>query len=221
MKLKIRVQRVLRSYGKDAFVEQLQPSVKLFDIGCGNNSPQRIKELRPDIYYVGLDVQDYVQSNISLNFADEYRIALPENFLDEILREHSTMDAVISSHNLEHCSDQFGVLQAMCRALKPGGKIYLAFPCEESVGFPSRAGTLRFSDDQSHTSPPDWHRVIDCLSQNNMKIIFSSKRYRPIIPLIIGAILEPYSFTFRKVIPLGASWALWGFESVVWAEKVS
>lgn len=220
MKLKIRAQRVLRPYGKDAFVAQLQPSAKLFDIGCGNNSPQRIKELRPDIHYIGLDVQDYVQSNVSLNFANEYRIVLPENFSSEILREHSKMDAVISSHNLEHCSAQFEVLQAMCRALKPGGKIYLAFPCEESVSFPSRAGTLRFSDDPSHSAPPDWYRVIEFLSHNDMKIIFSKKRYRPTLPLIIGATLEPYSAIFRKVIPLGSTWALWGFESVIWAEKV-
>lgn len=218
--MRILTQRALRFHGKDAFIAHLPSSVKVFDIGCGNRSPQRTKELRSDIYYVGLDVGDYFQNVASLKYADEYRTTSSENFVSEISKEHLNFDAVISSHNLEHCSDQYGVLRAMSGALRPGGQMYLAFPCAESVNFPSRVGTLRFSDDPSHQLPLVWQDTIGHLSHFGMRVVFSRKRYRPILPFLLGMALEPVSALFRTVMPLGFTWAFWGFESVIWAEKI-
>jgi hypothetical protein len=48
------------------------------------------------------------------------------------------MDAVISSHNLEHCDDPAAVRDSMVVALRPGSSLFLAFPCEESVRVPRR-----------------------------------------------------------------------------------
>ena len=219
MVLQIRIQRALRRYGKDAFVANLPNKAKIFDIGCGNMSPRRVKLLRPDIHYIGLDIQDYNQNPSTLVFANEYRVCQPEYFVSEIQNEQGSMDAVISSHNLEHCADQREVLHAMCQSLKFGGKLYLSFPSEASVYFPSRAGTLRFSDDPTHNSPPNWYEILDFLNQSGLIVIFARKRYRPFIPMIIGGILEPLSFISKYVMPFGSTWALWGFESVIWAEK--
>ena len=182
-------------------------------------SPQRAKALRPDIHYIGLDIQDYGQDEESKQFADQYRITQPENWVAEIEKEHATVDAVLSAHNLEHCTNQGEVVRAMCRALRPGGWIYMAFPCEASTGFPSRHGTLRFSDDATHVVPPNWDETIEILLQSGMKLIVSNRRDRPFLPLVLGAVLEPLSYTFRRVMPFGSTWALWGFESVIWAEK--
>lgn len=220
MKVKILAQRFLRPNGKDAFIAQIPRSATVFDIGCGNQSPQRTKEFRLDIHYIGLDIQDYGQTEMSMKFADEYRITRPESFVAEIEKENASVDAVVSSHNLEHCTDQSEVIRAMCKALKPGGRIYLAFPCEESTGFPSRRGTLRFSDDATHVAPPKWLDTLDNLSRCGVKVVVSRRRDRPILPLVIGAMLEPFSFALRRVMPLGSTWALWGFESVVWGEKL-
>lgn len=217
--MRILAQRVLRLHGKDAFIAHLPSFAKVLDIGCGNRSPQRTKELRSDLYYVGLDVGDYFQSVTSLKYADEYRTTSSEKFVSEIVKEDSKFNAIISSHNLEHCSDQYGVLRAMAGALRSGGKMYLAFPCEESVGFPSRAGTLRFSDDPSHQLPPVWQDTIGHLSHFGMRVIFARKRYRPMLPFLLGMALEPVAALFRAVMPLGLTWAFWGFESVIWAEK--
>lgn len=218
-KARIRLQRVLRPYGKDAFISGLALGARVFDIGCGNRSPERTKALRPDLYYVGLDVQDYGQSRRALGMADEYRIVAPADFNAAVAAESRTMDAVISAHNLEHCDDPMAVIRAMAGALKPGGKLYLSFPCEASVDFPSRRGTLRFADDPTHRAPPVWARVLDQLSACGLTTEVAIPRYRPVVPAALGLLLEPVSALGRRVMPLGSTWSLWGFESVVWATK--
>ena len=219
MKTRIRLQRMLRPRGKDAFVAMLPAHARVFDVGCGNRSPERVKALRPDLHYVGLDVQDYEQSTHSVGMANEYRITSPERFLDAITSENRSMDAVISSHNLEHCKDPIAVIQAMAAALKQRGQLYLAFPSEASVGFPSRRGSLCFSDDPTHQTPPSWIGVTRQLTSSGMTIEFATRRYRPWIAAGVGALLEPVSMLSRRVMPFGSTWALWGFESVIWATK--
>jgi len=219
MNHRIRLQRLLRPRGKDAFVAMLPSRAHVFDIGCGNRSPERVKALRPDLHYVGVDVQDYEQSTRSVGMADEYRITSPERFLAAIASERRSMDAVISSHNLEHCEDPTAVIVAMAAALKPQGRLYLAFPSEASVRFPSRRGSLRFSDDPTHRAPPPWTDVIRQLSSSGMTTDFAARRYRPWVAAGVGAVLEPVSMLSRRVMPLGSTWALWGFESVIWATK--
>lgn len=219
MKNRIRLQRLLRRHGKDAFVASLPACARVFDIGCGNRSPERIKALRPDLYYIGLDIEDYAQSVRSKGLADEYRTTSSALFAAAIASEQSTMQAVVSSHNLEHCDDQPLVIRSMIDALAPGGRLYLAFPCEASVAFPSRIGSLRFSDDPTHKQPPNWERVVEQISQLGANIDFMARRYRPLLPAAIGAALEPLSLAGRRVMPGGSTWALWGFESVIWATK--
>lgn len=221
MQLQIRLQRMLRARGKDAFVAGLPHGARVFDIGCGNASAQRVKQLRPDLYYVDLDVQDYEQSAHALSFADEYRTTRPRDFLDAIGTERATMDAVISSHNLEHCEAPVEVLERMAGALRPAGRLYLSFPCGASVDFPRRAGSLSFFDDPTHRSPPVWQEVLSVLERCGSHIVFAAERYRPWAPATLELVLEPLSAWTRRVMPLGATWAWWGFESVVWAERLA
>jgi SAM-dependent methyltransferase len=221
MRVRIKLQRKLRPYGKDAFVEQLPLGARVFDIGCGNRSPERVKVLRGDLYYVGLDIQDCTQTIRSRELANEYRITSAGHFLAAIEAERATMDAVISSHNLEHCEDPMAVISGMAASLKREGRLYLSFPCEASLEFPSRRGSLRFSDDPTHRTPPSWTHVLTQLSENGMRTDFAAPRYRPWAPAVLGALLEPISALTRRVMPVGSTWALWGFESVIWATKVS
>lgn len=219
VKLRVGLQRLLRTRGKDAFVASLAQGARVFDIGCGNRSPERVKALRADLFYVGLDVQDYEQSHRSLGLADEYRITSPAGFLASIGAEQGTMDAVISSHNLEHCDSPMEVIERMTGALKRGGRLYLSFPCEASVDFPSRAGSLRFTDDPTHRKPLGWDGVVARLQEGGMRVDYAAGRYRPFAPALMGAALEPLSALCRRVMPFGSTWALWGFESVVWATR--
>lgn len=208
----------LRPHGKLAFLKSLPPGAKVLDVGCGNNSPRDAKILRPDLAYTGLDVEDYNQCD-SIRYADEYVLVPPVDFARTIGAQAGRMDAVVSSHNLEHCDDPAAVLCAMVTALRPGGCLYLAFPCEESVNFPRRRGTLNFFDDATHKDVPRWTTVLETLQANGIRVMFARRRYRPSLLAAIGILLEPLARLLGRNMPMGTTWALYGFESVVWARR--
>lgn len=211
----------LRARGKLAFLRSLPPGARVLDVGCGNNSPRDAKILRPDLVYHGLDVGDYNQGDASIAYADSYEVVAPDRFADAIDRYEGQMDAVVSSHNLEHCLDPQAVLQAMARALRPGGRLYLAFPCEESVHFPSRRGTLNFFDDPTHRLVPAWPGVLAKLRECGLAMDLTCQRYRPGLLFVIGLLLEPLGRLASRNVPGSATWALYGFESIIWARRES
>ncbi|NDU80272.1 MAG: class I SAM-dependent methyltransferase [Ferrovum sp.] len=216
-----RIKELLTSHweptrGKGAFIRSIPRNGRVLDVGCGNNSPMWFKSVRPDIYYVGLDIGDYNQTNSPSEFANEYIVTTPESFADEIEFLNGQMDAVVSCHNLEHCNEPSRVLIAMVNALKDGGTLYLSFPCEESVGFPHRAGCLNFFDDSTHKEVPCWNCTLKSLQRAGCILVFTAKRYRPFPLILRGLFLEPLSIFRRSVIPDGSTWALYGFESLIW-----
>lgn len=192
----------------------------MLDVGCGNASASYIKSLRPDVHYVGIDVGDYHQTPDSKSMMDEYIVSDPKKFADTIISLGARFDAVISNHNLEHCDDQSSTLRAMGTVLKDRGELYLAFPSEASVRFPRRAGTLNFYDDDTHQAVPSWTSIIQALGDQGLAVKFSRRRYRPLILFVLGALLEPWSAKKRQIDRWGASWAFWGFESVIWARRL-
>src|SRR5882672_264584 len=101
--------RLLRARGKEAFVHSLPKNARLLDVGCGNNSPLRIKAQRPDIDYTGIDVGSAYQPIDPTLHADRYVLASREQFA-EAVGAAGQFDAVICSHTIEHCADQQAVL---------------------------------------------------------------------------------------------------------------
>jgi ubiquinone/menaquinone biosynthesis C-methylase UbiE len=220
MFLEKRIKPIWESHhGKGPFIRSLPPGARILDVGCGNNSPSYVKNMRPDLYYIGLDVGDYNQDNTSLIAANEYHVSTPSRFTESIERFYLTIDGVVSSHNLEHCDDYRAVLRAMARTLKPGGRMYLSFPCEASVRFPHRQGCLNFFDDPTHQYLLPWASIIEELASLGMLFEFRSRRYRPLALALIGLLYEPSSAIRREVATNGATWALYGFESVIWARR--
>lgn len=206
----------LRPRGKLAFLRSLPSGASVLDVGCGNNSPRDAKVLRPDLVYTGLDVGDYNQQD-SIRYADAYVVVPPAGFANAIRANAGRMDAVVSSHNLEHCDDPGAVLHAMAVALRPGGRLFLAFPCEESVHFPSRRGTLNFFDDATHQAVPRWEPVVDTLRACGLTLVYANRRYRPTLLATLGLALEPLGWLLGRNMPGGSTWALYGFETVIWA----
>jgi len=205
-------------HGKANFFRKIDLKGELLDVGCGNNSPYFIKTNWPDIHYTGIDIGDYNQQKP--NLADEYIISSPENFANTIANMKSKYDAVISAHNLEHCNDREATLEAMIKVLKTGGYLYLAFPTEESVNFPSRKGTLNYYDDPTHKdTPPNYDEVLALLKANAMDIIFASKSYKPFFYFLAGALLEWKSSKKKEV--KYWNWLYWGFETIIWARKTT
>jgi SAM-dependent methyltransferase len=192
----------------------------VLDVGCGNNSPAQFKLQRPDIVYAGLDVGDYNQTLDPGHYADEYIVAAPEGFAAAIAAFEGTCDAVVSSHNLEHCLDPDLVLKAMLAALKPGGRLYLSFPCEASLRFPKRRGSLNFHDDATHLHVPDYARTLALIEAAGFSVEFARQRYRPWALFLLGLALEPLSALLKRTMPMNATWALYGFETVIWAERL-
>ena len=218
----------MAGYHKADFILSLPPNASILDLGCGNSSPMLTKQLRPDIYYVGLDVADYNQTETPDQFADEYHIVSPDKFAPTVEQYQEHFDAVISSHNLEHCDEPERVLRAMAKCLKSGGggRLYLAFPCEASTSFPKRGFNsicLNFYDDSSHIYLPKWEHTLNILASGGLHFQFLARRYR--IPKIyrkalIRELLGMY--IFPKILQKGSDygvWNLYGFESVIWGEK--
>lgn len=219
MNWKIAAYRLFKRRGVVSFIVSLGRDPKLLDIGCGNDSPLKYKRIRPDIYYIGLDVGNYKQSNYSATIADQYILVSSDKFSQTIEKYDGKIDTVISAHNLEHCNMPDEVLRAMVKALKPGGRIYLSFPCQDSIKFPSRRGTLNFYDDKTHRIIPKFNDVCFFLKSQGMEIDYASQRYRPSLLFTIGLILEPFSRLFNRMAPFGATWAFYGFETVIWATR--
>jgi SAM-dependent methyltransferase len=197
----------------------LPQNAVLLDVGCGNGSPFWFKAKRPDIYYVGLDIGDYQQVGKPSEVADEYILVSPDQFAAAIEKMPNRFDAIVSSHNIEHCAEPARVLKAMMNALNCGGILYLSTPCGASVKFPSRAGSLNFFDDSTHVAPVELGLMVSELQSAGGKIEYACKRYRPILLACKGLISEPYNIIKRKVAHDGATWALYGFESILWARK--
>jgi SAM-dependent methyltransferase len=203
---------------KNRFLKIIDKKGTLLDVGCGNDSPYYIKTLLPDIIYTGIDIDNYNQTKP--NLADNYIIVSPENFSNKIAELADSFDAVISSHNLEHCNDRNKTLTAMIKALKTGGYLYLSFPTEDSVNFPGpRSGTLNYYDDPTHKGfPPKFDEIIEILKTNSMEIVFASKSYKPFFYYLLGKLLENKSKREQKVFyPI---WAYYGFETIIWARKM-
>ena len=204
-------------FRKVAFIKSLPQGACVLDVGCGNNGPTRFKALRPDLYYVGIDVSDYNQTEKDYGAADEYIKCEPDSFAEQISELGQRFDAIVSSHNLEHCNNPQKTISAICKVLKVNGLLFLAFPSENTVRFPKRRGTLNFYDDPTHIWVPNWNEILKILDINGLEMLILKKNYRPIIHFVLGVVLEPVSIIMKRVFP--GTWALWGFESVIWAKK--
>lgn len=150
---------------------------------------------------------------------DEYVTCAPENFANVIMNYENSIDAVISTHNLEHCNEPDKVINAMIKSLKPNGILYLAVPCEDSAKFPNREGTLNFYDDPTHINLFKYNELLKKLknANNKMQIVYKRKRFFPIIDAFIGLCIEPISRIRNKV--MVGTWSLYGFQTVIIAKK--
>lgn len=215
-KVKFLYQRTFRRQGLYAFLTRLAPDASILDVGCGNDSSFNIKSCHPGFIYTGIDIGDYNQTKPRL--ADNYLLTTPEDFAGTIAGLPASFDAVVSSHNLEHCNDRDKTLKAMLKAIKPGGRLYLSFPCEASVGFPNRKRTLNYFDDQTHKgTPPKFDDVLRDIRDSGFEIERSIKRYRPTALRVIGLLQEPIARSRNDI--MQGTWALYGFESIIWARK--
>jgi SAM-dependent methyltransferase len=217
LRIKPRLASIFRPHRKIDFLSRLPSKCELLDVGCGSNSPYLVKSLFPHYTYTGIDVYDY--GHTKPNLADHYLLVDRHRFPDCVLALGKKFDAVISSHNLEHCDNRDDTLDAMMTVVKDGGRLYISFPTEASVTFPSREGCLNYYDDPTHKLvPPDFEAIIDLLSRKGFSILYSVKRYQPPLFWTLGLVSEPLSKCLGR---MQGTWEYYGFESIVWAQKRS
>ena len=218
MKIKTLLKLFLRPNGKVDFLNSIKKNSYILDVGCGNNSPLLVKSFLPNSYYVGIDVQNYNNDYDVEKVADEYILSDPNDFLKSLKSIDTKFDAIVSSHNIEHCNDRLGVLNEMIDKLNYRGKIYLSFPSKESINFPKRIGCLNYYDDPTHKDfPPDFDLILQILRDKELKIIFSDTSYKPFLLSCIGIFSNLISYFTKKVYIGMYEW--WGFESIIIAEN--
>ena len=156
---------------------------------------------------------------MSSKYLDNYLVVDRLEFNNEIDKIPGEFDAVICSHVIEHCDDRNATIKSFSQKLKNGGTLYLSFPSEDSVNFPSRGG-LNYYDDKTHKEePPKIKEVLKELEKYNIIPIYKTKRYRPIILYLIGFITDLICMITDKRI--FSVWEKWGFESIIIGKKIS
>ena len=150
-------------------------SLRILDVGCGNNSPSVTKRWFPGCHYSGADIQRY-------NLDSEDEAAMDEFFLlgadgsgyDAI--PDGSYDFVILNHVIEHMRDPRPVLKMLCAKLKPGALIWIAFPSLRSMILPSSADeTLQFCDDPTHVYVPGVREVANVLLANGVRVLHAGR----------------------------------------------
>ena len=218
LKIKTIFKLFLRPNGKVDFLNSIPKDSFILDVGCGNNSPLLVKSFLPNSYYVGIDVDNYNNDYDVEQVADEYILSQPIDFVKSLKSIDCNFDAIISSHNIEHCNDRIGVLNAMIDKLNCKGKIYLSFPSKESIYFPRKIGCLNYYDDPTHKDlPPDFELILKILKEKKLKVVFSRANYKPFLLSCIGIFSNFISY-FTKKVHIGM-YEIWGFESIIIAEN--
>lgn len=220
-KFKYIFNNLFRSKNKLSFLASLSVKSSILDVGCGSIlNAVDAKNILPNSNYTGIDVTDYNSKSPFFNKIDKYIISNKNNFSKKISSlDDNYFDAVISCHNLEHCNYRLDVLKYMCKKIKKGGSIFLSFPSEKSVAFPSRNGTLNYFDDNTHLDlPPDPIKIIHDLKKYGFEITFYSREYKPLFLYLFGFFINIFSM-YRNKVMLG-TWEYYGFETIIHARKI-
>jgi 2-polyprenyl-3-methyl-5-hydroxy-6-metoxy-1,4-benzoquinol methylase len=192
-------------------------TLDVLDVGCGNNSPTVTRHWLKDITYTGVDIAEY-----NIDFGDKARmdrfVLVNEDGSGYEAIPDASFDVVILNHVVEHMRDPAAVLTTLCRKLRRGGYIYVAFPSVRSLAFPPCAsGTLNFCDDPTHIRIVDVKEVAQTLLDNDVKIIRAGRSSDP-FRYVLGALLYPWRVVQKTLTGRMNGSGLWhflGFEDMV------
>ncbi len=190
---------------------------KLLDVGCGGHSLAVTKRVFPHCEYYGLDKHFYdneqadthrMKKFYTIDLLDGDLSILPDNFFD----------IIIVSHVIEHLTNGLQIIENLCKKLNLGGGIYVEFPSERSLSFPSLPGTLHFCDDDTHIRLYSLIEVCNIILLQGLRIKKAGLRRD-----MFGIIILPIAFIYRryiKKIPYACVfWDLFGFSYYLYAEK--
>src|ERR1035437_6719970 len=118
----------------------------ILDVGAGSHSASITKKWLPKCHYTGIDIsKNYDNDESDFKLMDEF-IEMDLTKLDFEKIPENNYDMIVMSHVIEHLQNGDKVIAGLLSKLKKGGVIYLEFPSERSVNFPSKRETLNFYD---------------------------------------------------------------------------
>lgn len=186
----------------------------LLDVGCGDRSPEIVRNRFPHCNYYGIDKclinpKENSDKNafFQIDLENDSLQALPDAFFD----------AIIISHVIEHLSNGLTVIERLVPKLAKGGIIYIEFPSVKSLNFPSMHGTLNFCDDVTHKKLYDIKEIANILLSKNLKIVRAGTR-RDILRIGVSPLLYFYC-RMRRIPYAGAFWDILGFAEFVLAQN--
>lgn len=196
------------------------PNKKLnvLDIGAGSHSASITKKWLPDCHYSGVDIsENYNNDEADFKAMDEFYL-MDLTKLDFNVIPDDKFDLIVMSHVIEHLHNGDKVIAGLLSKLKKGGIIYLEFPSERSVNFPSKPETLNFYDDPTHCRIFTVKEVSDILKQNQLTILSAGIRRQ-----IINIILMPFKIILQTItkgyVRGGVYWDYYGFAEYVCARR--
>lgn len=191
----------------------------LLDVGAGNHSASKTKEIFPNCRYYGLDLdRNTTYSSLDFEVMEEfYELDFTTLKLDLIPDQF--FDYINMAHVIEHLHNGDLVLPEF-KKLKPNGYFYLEYPGPRSTKLPSMYGTLNFYDDPTHVRIYSLQEIIPLFESNHFKLLEAGTRrnyfyilatpFRILLALLQGRKLEGNLF-----------WDLLGFAEFTFAQKMT
>ena len=154
---------------------KLAGAPRILDIGCGNGSPSVTKRWFPGCYYAGADIQRYNLSEVDDAAMDEFFwLGMDGSGYDAI--PDASFDWVILNHVIEHMAEPGPIVARLCRKLRAGGYIWIAFPSRRSLTLPHSVDeTLNFYDDPTHIAVPDLREIADVLTAHGVTVLHAGR----------------------------------------------
>ena len=191
--------------------------IKILDVGAGSHSATITKEWLPKCNYTGIDIANYGNDESDFRAMDAF-IEMDLTKLDFGKIPENKFDMIVMSHVIEHLPNGDKVIEGLLSKLKKNGIIYLEFPSERSVNFPSKRETLNFYDDPTHCRIFSVKEVSEILEKKNMNILSAGIRRQ-----MINIFLMPFKIIYQKItigyVRGGVYWDYYGFAEYVCAQK--
>ncbi len=190
----------------------------VLDVGAGSHSATITKHWLPECNYTGIDIPgSYNNDETDFKAMDEF-IAMDLTQLEFEKIPENKFDMIVMSHVIEHLRNGDKVIAGLISKLKKNGIIYLEFPSERSVNFPSKKETLNFYDDPTHCRIFSVKEVSKILVENKLNILSSGVRRQ-----FMNIFLMPFKIVYQTLtkgyVRGGVYWDYYGFAEYVCARK--
>lgn len=190
----------------------------ILDVGAGSHSATITKKWLPKCNYTGIDItKEYHNDENDFKKMDKF-IEMDLTKLNFDLIPENKYDLIDMSHIIEHLHNGDKVIEGLIYKLKKSGLIYIEFPSEKSISFPSMRETLNFFDDETHCRIYSLKEVCNLLLRNDLKILKAGTR-RQWINVFVMPFKILIQLMTKRYVRAGAFWDFYGFADFIIAKK--